>query len=161
MFLQDAEKGRQRRSRIVQILNVPQRVRLRSSLAAALLNSLFEHPAALLTSAPTEDSIGVLCINRVFRSPLETIAIFRRVAYLARPCSGLTHTHRICAFHPLSRHHRMGCSPSAATYDPNDCSKPTGTASFHGTTTISLSCGGRPIPGPSSFPRNSISREAS
>jgi hypothetical protein len=45
MFLQDAEKGRQRRSRIVQILNVPQRVRFRSSLAAALLDSLFEHPA--------------------------------------------------------------------------------------------------------------------
>jgi hypothetical protein len=42
---QDAEKVRQRRSRIVQILNVPQRVRLRSSLAAALLNGLFEHPA--------------------------------------------------------------------------------------------------------------------
>jgi hypothetical protein len=33
------------RSRIVQILNVPQRVRFRSSLAAALLNGLFEHPA--------------------------------------------------------------------------------------------------------------------
>jgi hypothetical protein len=29
---------------IVQILNVPQRVRLRSSLAAALLNGHFEHP---------------------------------------------------------------------------------------------------------------------
>jgi hypothetical protein len=29
----------------LQILNVPQRVRLRSSLAAALLNGLFEHPA--------------------------------------------------------------------------------------------------------------------
>jgi len=42
---QDAEKARQRRSRIAQILNVPQRVRLRSSLAAALLDSLFEHPA--------------------------------------------------------------------------------------------------------------------
>jgi hypothetical protein len=41
----DAEKVRQHRSRIVQILNVPQRVRLRSSLAAALLNGLFEHPA--------------------------------------------------------------------------------------------------------------------
>ena len=40
----DAEKDRQRRSRIVQILNVPQRVRLRSSLAAALLIGLFEHP---------------------------------------------------------------------------------------------------------------------
>jgi hypothetical protein len=42
---QDAEKVRQRRSRFAQILNVPQRVRLRSSLAAALLGSLFEHPA--------------------------------------------------------------------------------------------------------------------
>jgi len=42
---QDAEKVRQRRSRIVQTLNVPQRVRLGPSLAAALLNSLFEHPA--------------------------------------------------------------------------------------------------------------------
>ena len=51
MFLQDAEKVRQLRSRIVQILNVPQRVRLRSSLAAALLDGLFEHPA------------GVFCIR--------------------------------------------------------------------------------------------------
>jgi len=38
------EKGRQRRSRIVQTLNVPQRVRLGPSLAAALLNSLFDQP---------------------------------------------------------------------------------------------------------------------
>ncbi|MBU6432938.1 MAG: hypothetical protein KJS98_06440 [Nitrospirae bacterium] len=43
------EKCRQHRSRIVQILNVPQRVRLRSSLAAALLNGLFEHPAGLIS----------------------------------------------------------------------------------------------------------------
>jgi hypothetical protein len=41
---QDAEKVRQRRSRIAQTLNVPQRVRLGPSLAAALLNGLFEHP---------------------------------------------------------------------------------------------------------------------
>jgi hypothetical protein len=34
---QDAEKIRQRRSRIVQTLNVPPRVRLEPSLAAALL----------------------------------------------------------------------------------------------------------------------------
>ena len=32
------------RSRIVQVLNVPQRVRLGPSLAAALLDSIFEHP---------------------------------------------------------------------------------------------------------------------
>ena len=38
------EKGCQRRSRIAQILNVPQRVRFRSSLAAALLDGLFEQP---------------------------------------------------------------------------------------------------------------------
>ena len=36
---QDAEKCRQRRSRIVQTLNVPQRVRLGPSLAAALLTA--------------------------------------------------------------------------------------------------------------------------
>jgi hypothetical protein len=60
---QDAEKTRQRRSRIVQILNVPQRVRLRSSLAAALLDSLFEHPAIILTSVAMEDSIDDLCIE--------------------------------------------------------------------------------------------------
>ena len=64
---QDAETVRQRRSRFVQILNgdpaasplggahklgapysshrAPQRVCFRSSLAAALLDSLFEHPA--------------------------------------------------------------------------------------------------------------------
>jgi hypothetical protein len=42
---QDAEKVRQHRSRIVQTLNVPLRVRLGPSLAAALLNGLFEHPA--------------------------------------------------------------------------------------------------------------------
>ena len=43
----NAEKDRQHRSRIVQILNVPQRVRLRSSLAAALLDGLFEHSATV------------------------------------------------------------------------------------------------------------------
>jgi hypothetical protein len=43
---QDAETVRQRRSRFVQILNVPQRVRFRSSLAAAALSGHFEHPEA-------------------------------------------------------------------------------------------------------------------
>src|SRR5262245_41530175 len=42
---QTAETLRQRRSRIVQILNVPQRVRFRSPLSAALLGELFEQPA--------------------------------------------------------------------------------------------------------------------
>jgi hypothetical protein len=45
VFEQDAEKIRQPRSRIVKTLNVPQRVRLGPSLAAALLDELFEHPA--------------------------------------------------------------------------------------------------------------------
>jgi len=44
--LQDAEKGRQRRSRLESILNVAQRLRPPVlSSAAALLNGLFEHPA--------------------------------------------------------------------------------------------------------------------
>jgi len=45
LLKQDAEKVLQLRSRFVQILNVPQRVRLGPSLAAALLEGLFEHPA--------------------------------------------------------------------------------------------------------------------
>jgi hypothetical protein len=36
---------------------------LRSSLAAALLDSLFEHPAIILTLARMEDSIDDLCIK--------------------------------------------------------------------------------------------------
>ena len=65
---QDAEQARQHRSRVAQILNVPHTrkeltwqlgkggwklLRLRPSLAAALLNGLFEHPAAIEASAPT------------------------------------------------------------------------------------------------------------
>src|SRR6266852_1576815 len=42
------EKGPQLRSRIVQTLNVPRRVRLGPSLAAALLGGLFEHPTGCL-----------------------------------------------------------------------------------------------------------------
>ena len=44
-YEQDAEKVRQRRSRLAQRLHVPNRVRIASSLAAALLDGLFEHPA--------------------------------------------------------------------------------------------------------------------
>jgi len=46
---QDAEKDRQRRSRIAQRLTVRLRVRFASVLAAALLDSLFTHPAGLFT----------------------------------------------------------------------------------------------------------------
>ena len=42
---QNAETVCQQRSRLAQTLNVPQRVRLGPSLAAALLDNLFEHPA--------------------------------------------------------------------------------------------------------------------
>jgi hypothetical protein len=49
---QDVEKIRQQRSRIVQTLNVPLRVRLGPSLAAALLDGLFEHPAGVFSSCP-------------------------------------------------------------------------------------------------------------
>jgi hypothetical protein len=45
---QDAETGRQRRSRIAQRLTVRRRVRFVSSLAAALLDDLFEYPAGSL-----------------------------------------------------------------------------------------------------------------
>ncbi|MGH7180909.1 MAG: hypothetical protein ACREJN_02910, partial [Nitrospiraceae bacterium] len=43
---QDAETACQQRSRIVQTLNVPPRVCLGPSLAAALLNGLPEHPVS-------------------------------------------------------------------------------------------------------------------
>jgi hypothetical protein len=42
---QDVEKVHQLRSRLAQRLNVRNKVRFVSSLAAALLNGLFEHPA--------------------------------------------------------------------------------------------------------------------
>src|SRR6266705_2206215 len=50
--MQDVEKVPQRRSRIVQTLNVPQRVCLGPSLAAALLDELFEHPAGSCPVVP-------------------------------------------------------------------------------------------------------------
>jgi hypothetical protein len=52
LLKQDAEKILQLRSRFVQILNVPQRVRLGPSLAAALLEGLFEHPAPCTMKLP-------------------------------------------------------------------------------------------------------------
>jgi hypothetical protein len=44
---QDAEKARQRRSRLESILNVAQRLRLRCFHRLGLADSLFEHPAWL------------------------------------------------------------------------------------------------------------------
>ena len=49
---QDAEKARQRRSRVAQGLNVSQGYAFASSLAAALLDGLFEHPEVILAPAP-------------------------------------------------------------------------------------------------------------
>jgi len=43
---QDAEKRLWRRSRVIQSFNVPLRVRLNSSFAAALPEGLFAHPAS-------------------------------------------------------------------------------------------------------------------
>jgi len=45
LIYQDAEKSSQRRSRIVQTLNVPLRLRLRAFTRCGLADSLFEHPA--------------------------------------------------------------------------------------------------------------------
>ncbi len=47
LLYQDDEKVRQRRSHFTQRLNVRTRVRFASSLAAALLDGLFEHPVGL------------------------------------------------------------------------------------------------------------------
>jgi len=55
-----------RRSRIVQILNVPLRVRFRSSLAAALLDGLFEHPETVEASAPFWKIPTMCCIYPSF-----------------------------------------------------------------------------------------------
>ena len=49
---QDAEKARQLRSRLIEILNVPQRVRLRFRFTCGLADSLFEHPEVGLTARP-------------------------------------------------------------------------------------------------------------
>ncbi len=50
---QDAEKVRQPRSRVAHRLNVRNEVRFASSLAAALLDGHFEHPAWLFGMALT------------------------------------------------------------------------------------------------------------
>jgi len=57
---QDAEKARQLRSRLIEILNVPLRVRLRFRFACGLADSLFEHPGVGLTAplSPTRRMKG-------------------------------------------------------------------------------------------------------
>jgi hypothetical protein len=65
-FWQDDEKVRQLRSRIAQTLNVPQRVRLSPSLAAALLNGLFEHPAGVGSSCPDVMQLKLCRAEKIF-----------------------------------------------------------------------------------------------
>ena len=58
------------RSRIIQTLNVLQRVRLGPSLAAALLDSLFDHPAGVFSRCATR---GIMTFSRteiVFPQPV-------------------------------------------------------------------------------------------
>ena len=54
------------RSRIIQTLNVPQGVRLSPSLAAALLNGRFEHPAKSSLTVPYVRPIEVLAHHNNF-----------------------------------------------------------------------------------------------
>ena len=54
---QEAEKVRWLHSRIVQTLNVPLRVRLGPSLAAALLDGLFEQPMQSRRTDPCQEAI--------------------------------------------------------------------------------------------------------
>jgi hypothetical protein len=49
-YSEDVETSRQRRSRIPRTLNVHETVRLGPSLAAALLNGLFDHPLGVLNT---------------------------------------------------------------------------------------------------------------
>ena len=48
-------------------------VRLASSLAAALLDGLFEHPDVFVAVAPSVIFHGVLCANRVFPQPANLV----------------------------------------------------------------------------------------
>jgi hypothetical protein len=66
---QDAEKVRQRRSRLAQRLNVPN-VRLAASLAAALLDSLFEDPESIWCWHHTENFSHIVGISQVLCSLL-------------------------------------------------------------------------------------------
>jgi hypothetical protein len=69
---QDAEKVRQRRSRLAQRLNVRHRLRFATLLAAALLDGHFAHPAWLFSVVPNVDICdGYRGQNEFFRSLLE------------------------------------------------------------------------------------------
>jgi hypothetical protein len=57
---------------------------LASSLAAALLDGLFEHPETISTSTPYGDSIDGLCIKRIFQ---QSVNPNKR---LEKPCFALS-----------------------------------------------------------------------
>ena len=63
---QDAEKARQLRSRLIEILNVPLRVRLRVRFACGLADSLFEHPEISHATAPLSKMPKIYCIKLGF-----------------------------------------------------------------------------------------------
>jgi hypothetical protein len=63
---QDVEKVFQLCSRIAQRLNVPPRVRFASSLAAAALEGLFEHPAAYTNVCSPRYPFALYPVKNVF-----------------------------------------------------------------------------------------------
>jgi hypothetical protein len=66
LLTQDAETVRQRRSRLVQTLHVPQRVRLGPSLAVALLDGLFGILRECSPLVPDAQAIEVLLCQNGF-----------------------------------------------------------------------------------------------
>ena len=77
---------------VVQTLNVPQRVRFGLSLAAALLDSLFEHPASMFASRIGSFTQKILI-------PLRT----RRLPHRQRPTTDRSHKYNT----PLARSVRL------------------------------------------------------
>jgi hypothetical protein len=80
------------RSRIVQTLNVPQRVRLGPSLAAALLDELFEHPAGSVLLSQTCRPLDFRQAGFVFPQPARIHKFSLTQAMLAE--KKMTGTHR-------------------------------------------------------------------
>ncbi|MBI3806577.1 MAG: polysaccharide deacetylase family protein [Nitrospirae bacterium] len=96
---QAAEKVRQHRSRIVQILNVPLRVRLRSSLAAALLDGHFEQPAGsgILATMPRYFPHMLCLILAVLLVPAAPVFTQAQVVKSGPPsCPGVALTFDLC-----------------------------------------------------------------
>jgi hypothetical protein len=71
----DAEKARQLRSRLIEILNVPLRVRFRFRFACGLADSLFEHPEVSYTTAPLSKVPTMYCIRLSFSRSLKDVRV--------------------------------------------------------------------------------------